>query len=292
MGENTNKKNIKFTKNKHEEHQRHHQYKYATCVWLPEAVAFAQQQLNPSMDADEIYDMVDDTLAQYPEEDVAEMRSQMLRPQNMYFNIFHLNVPALLRELPAATVPPAPVLPIAQGTAAAGTVAKKSSTTTRKSCRPYDDSVVIREMDDDDDQPREFRRSGSKRNSARRIGENRVRESVKRTKMSQAQTTSKSARQLVSCMVSSVFYRLREGKKAEKEKVKQEEMKSAIEYSSLFDQRSLDIVKANMSRRKATPVNANVNDDPLKAAKIMKIVPSEDAYDKAANCYISSKDKT
>uniref|UniRef100_A0A914WKU9 Uncharacterized protein n=1 Tax=Plectus sambesii TaxID=2011161 RepID=A0A914WKU9_9BILA len=41
-----------------------------------------------------------------------------------------------------------------------------------------------------------------------------------------------------------------------------------------------------MSQRKATPVN--INDDPLKAAKVMKkILSSEDAYDKAANCYLS-----
>ena len=88
-------------------------------------------------------------------------------------------------------------------------------------------------------------------------------------------------------MVSAVFHRLREGKKAEKD-----EMKSAIEYLSQesikVDQRSMDMVKAYLSRRKATTVN--VNDDPLNAAKIMKrILSSEDAYDKAADCYISSQ---
>uniref|UniRef100_A0A914VIU8 Uncharacterized protein n=1 Tax=Plectus sambesii TaxID=2011161 RepID=A0A914VIU8_9BILA len=93
-------------------------------------------------------------------------------------------------------------------------------------------------------------------------------------------------------MVSSVFHRLREGKKAEKEKVKQDEMKSAIRYLSQesikVDQRSMDMVKPYLSRRKATPVN--VNDDSLKAAKIMKkILSSEDGYDKAADCYISSQ---
>uniref|UniRef100_A0A914X9Y5 Uncharacterized protein n=1 Tax=Plectus sambesii TaxID=2011161 RepID=A0A914X9Y5_9BILA len=73
-----------------------------------------------------------------------------------------------------------------------------------------------------------------------------------------------------------------------KQEAKREETKSAIEYLSQFDQKSLDMGKAYMSRREAIAVN--INDDPLKAAKVMKkIISSEDTDDKAVDCYISTQ---
>uniref|UniRef100_A0A914WV65 MULE transposase domain-containing protein n=1 Tax=Plectus sambesii TaxID=2011161 RepID=A0A914WV65_9BILA len=267
---------------------RHHQYNYATGVWVPEAVAFALQQQNPDMTADEIYNMVNEPPAEYLEEEMVEVRGAMLAPSSRKLSSAsrtQMNIGAPSTSAAAVTVQPAPVLPIAQGATAAGPEAKKSTTTTtRETCRPYAEPAARREDDDDeDDQPRDFRRSGSKRKSARCIGESRLRDSIKRTKTSQLQSTSKSALQLVSSFAS-VFNRMREAKK----EAKREETKSAIEYLSQFDQKSLDMVQAYMSRHKTTRVK--VNDNPVKAAKTMKkIQASEDTYEKAVDCYISTQ---
>uniref|UniRef100_A0A914WL80 Uncharacterized protein n=1 Tax=Plectus sambesii TaxID=2011161 RepID=A0A914WL80_9BILA len=145
---------------------RHHQYNYSTGVWLPEAVAFALQQQNPDIPADEIYNMVDEPPAQYLEEEMVEVRGAMLAPSSRKLSSAsrtQMNIAAPSTSAAAATVQlapvlPASVLPIAQGTtAAAGPEAKKSTTTMRETCRPYAEPAARREDDDDEDeQPRDF----------------------------------------------------------------------------------------------------------------------------------------
>uniref|UniRef100_A0A914X052 Uncharacterized protein n=1 Tax=Plectus sambesii TaxID=2011161 RepID=A0A914X052_9BILA len=167
-------------------------------------------------------------------------------------------------------------------TIAAGPEAKQLSkmTTMRETCHPYTKPATRQDDDDKEDQPRNFNQLGNNRKSARYTIENRLHESIKRTKKSQLQSTSKSALQLI---LSKACFQSHAQKKKE---AKREEMKNAINYLAQFDQKSPDMVQAYMSWHKTTPVK--VNDDPIKAAKVMKkILTLEDMYDKAADCYMS-----
>lgn len=59
---------------------RTHQFNYMTAVWVPEAIGFALQKLNPNKSPEEIYAMVDEPPAQYREEDLREVHEEMLNP--------------------------------------------------------------------------------------------------------------------------------------------------------------------------------------------------------------------
>uniref|UniRef100_A0A914VZM0 Uncharacterized protein n=1 Tax=Plectus sambesii TaxID=2011161 RepID=A0A914VZM0_9BILA len=82
-------------------------------------VAFALQKLHPSKTAEEIYDMVDESPTQYLEEDIAEVRAEMLDPRIFFFAMVHLDINAPPSTSTAETDRIAPLLPIAQGTIAA-----------------------------------------------------------------------------------------------------------------------------------------------------------------------------
>uniref|UniRef100_A0A914XH66 Uncharacterized protein n=1 Tax=Plectus sambesii TaxID=2011161 RepID=A0A914XH66_9BILA len=285
---------------------RQHQFSYAVSVWLPEAVAFGLQKLHPDKCADEIYDMVAERPAEYLEEEVEQALNEMGDPRSLPAALAEIDAipsPESSTEEPEETDEPAPVelimlgnepapvelivldnepVPVELGAqGATGAVQEVERSTTRESCRPYAELAASREMDDDDEDDRPlFDRLSSKRTSARSPGENQPCQSPKRTRVDQSESTTtrkqKSARQIVFSFVTAFFQRQRERKR--------EEIKSALEYLSQFDQRSLDVLQAYMNRHKSS----GVNNDPVKAVKTMKkIETSEDAYDKAVDCYIA-----
>uniref|UniRef100_A0A914V152 Uncharacterized protein n=1 Tax=Plectus sambesii TaxID=2011161 RepID=A0A914V152_9BILA len=275
---------------------RQHQFSYAVSVWLPEAVAFGLQKLHPDKCADEIYDMVAERPAEYLEEEVEQALNDMADPRSLAAALAEIDAvpsPESSTEEIEETDEPAPVelielgdepVPVELGAqGATGAVQEVERSTTRESCRPYAELAASREMDDDDEDDRPlFDRLSNKRTSARSPGGNQPCQSPKRTRVDQSESTTtrkqKSARQIVFSFVTAFFQRQR--------KPKREEIKSALEYLSQFDQRSLDVLQAYMNRHKSS----SVNNDPVKAVKTMKkIESSEDTYNKAVDCYIAQQ---
>uniref|UniRef100_A0A914X4J0 Uncharacterized protein n=1 Tax=Plectus sambesii TaxID=2011161 RepID=A0A914X4J0_9BILA len=62
----------------------HHQFNYATSVWLAKAVVFALQKQHPSKLAKEICNTIDKPPAPYLKEDIATARVEMLSTRSLF----------------------------------------------------------------------------------------------------------------------------------------------------------------------------------------------------------------